>query len=97
MKIQYYLVHGIDHTRKDRMLNEFKNFGINNEDVKWITGYNKNELTDELINDITTENAKKILTKGHISCTYKHYLALKDIVENNYEYAVIMEDNMAFY
>jgi GR25 family glycosyltransferase involved in LPS biosynthesis len=37
-----------------------------------------------------------ILRKGYISCTYKHYIALKDIIDNNYDYGIIMEDNICF-
>ena len=36
------------------------------------------------------------LTLGQISATYKHYLALTDIVINSRKYAVIMEDNVSF-
>jgi GR25 family glycosyltransferase involved in LPS biosynthesis len=102
--IQYYLIHGIDKSREQFMLDQFKRVNIDNEKVKWIRYPNKDELSDELINSILIPdwsitcgkyiNAKMHLSKGQISCTYKHYLCIKDIVENNYEYAVIMEDNM---
>ena len=36
------------------------------------------------------------LNNGQISCTYKHYLSYKDIVEKRRKYAVIMEDNICF-
>lgn len=62
-------------------------------------------ITDDLIKEIVSPgltyysngiqtNAQQQMSKGLISCTYKHYLSLQDIVENNHEYAVIMEDNM---
>ena len=31
---------------------------------------------------------------GWISCSYKHYLAINDMVQNNYPYGVVMEDNI---
>lgn len=71
------------------MEHQFKTYGIPPEDVTWITYPNKTDfIPDVCINDR--------LTKGQIACTYKHYLALKDIVENNHELAVILEDNIEF-
>jgi GR25 family glycosyltransferase involved in LPS biosynthesis len=97
-KIKYYLIHGIDKSRKDRMINEFKNANIDNDNVKWILHPNKDELSDELKNNISIQNSDQgiFLTDGCISCTYKHFLALQDIVHNNYDYAVIFEDNIFF-
>jgi GR25 family glycosyltransferase involved in LPS biosynthesis len=86
--IQYYLIHGIDSTRKPFMEDQFQKFGI--ENVMWITYPNKNDYIPEGV-------CTKIgLPKGHISCTYKHYLILKDIVEKQHRVAVIMEDNIEF-
>ena len=36
------------------------------------------------------------IKNGQISCSFKHYLCLRDIVENNYDYGIIMEDNQFF-
>jgi GR25 family glycosyltransferase involved in LPS biosynthesis len=88
--IKYYLVHGIDPSRKPFMENQFKLFGIPAEDVSWILYPNK---TDPLPDGICI---KPDLPKGHIACTYKHYLILKDIVEKQYPLAVLMEDNIEF-
>ena len=103
-KIQYYLIHGIDNQRKQRMEDEFKKSNL--KDVKWMIYPNKNELNQSLIDKIVNKNESfscgiyrppnTTLPKGLISCTYKHYLCLKDIVENNHEYGVIMEDNIYF-
>lgn len=86
--IQYYLIHGIDASRKSFMEDQFQKFGI--ENVTWINSPNK---YDPLPNGICT---KKNLPRGHIACTYKHYLILKDIVEKQHPLAVIMEDNIEF-
>jgi hypothetical protein len=105
MKIQYYLIHGVDASRKPRMEAEFEKAGIEKERVKWVLHPNKDELSDELIRNIVIQTESYTcgvwkpagwLGKGQISCSYKHYLALKDIVENDYDYGVIMEDNMKF-
>jgi GR25 family glycosyltransferase involved in LPS biosynthesis len=91
--MKYYLIHGVDASRKEFMLDQFAAYGIDNNDVTWLCHPNKNEIEDHMIPGYTT---KMDLSKGQISCTIKHYLALKDIVEKGYPYAVIMEDNLCF-
>lgn len=86
--MKYYLIHGIDPIRKPFMEDQFKRFGVT--DVTWINGPNKNDVLPNGICDNPT------LPKGHVACTYKHYLILKDIVENQHPLAVIMEDNIEF-
>lgn len=39
---------------------------------------------------------KNSLSLGVASCSYKHYLSLKDIADSDSEYGVIMEDNIYF-
>jgi GR25 family glycosyltransferase involved in LPS biosynthesis len=92
-QLKYYLIHGIDTSRKAFMINQFEEFGISNNDVTWIEHPNKNELPYEYAREICSNLN---LTPGQISCTIKHYIALKDIVENKYPIAIIMEDNVAF-
>ena len=36
----------------------------------------------------------KVIKDGWIAVSHKHYLALEDIVKNQYPYAVIIEDNI---
>lgn len=88
MKVSYYLVHGIDSSRKPFMEEQFNKFEI--PDVTWVNYPNK---YDPLPKGICVN---KDLPRGHISCTYKHYLILKDIVEKQHPLAVIMEDNIEF-
>ena len=102
--MKYYLIHNLDENRGIRMINCLEKSNINIDDVKWLTYPNKEDITNEIINKYVAPgitycngipiNARLKMSRGLISCTLKHYLALKDIVENNYEYAVIMEDNM---
>jgi len=105
--MHYHLIHGVDKVRGPRMIEEFKNANIPNNDVYWVLSHNKDVLSDEFCNSIVSQEITLScgkytypgcphLRKGQISCTYKHYLALKNIVENGYEYAVIMEDNIFF-
>ena len=86
--IHYYLIHGIDASRKPFMENQFRTFGIPENDVTWITYPNKNDPLPESVCSSTH------LPRGMIAVTYKHYLALKDIVEKGYDYGVIMEDKV---
>jgi GR25 family glycosyltransferase involved in LPS biosynthesis len=104
---KYYLIHNLDTDRKNIMFEEFNKWEFDLNNIKWMDHPNKDEITDELIEQIIikepsyssgvfipperTRNAK-----GCICCTYKHYLCLKDIVDNNYDYGIIMEDNICF-
>lgn len=90
MASRYYLIHGMDPFRKGFMESEFSKNGLRQDEVTWIYYPNKN---DDFPPNICIN---PILKKGQIACTYKHYLALKDIVENKHEIAVIMEDNIQF-
>jgi GR25 family glycosyltransferase involved in LPS biosynthesis len=107
--IKYYLIHNTDPTRKAIMINEFNKWGFDLNNINWINHPNKNEITDEFVNNLIIQEpsySSGILVhpdrlrngngKGIVCCSYKHYLCLKDIVENNYDYGVIMEDNICF-
>ena len=72
------------------MENQFRSYGILEEDVTWITYPNKEDPMPQ--NICSNPN----LTKGQIACTYKHYLALQDIVTKEHELAIILEDNIEF-
>ena len=87
--VHYYLIHGIDLYRKPFMEKQFKTYGLSDKDVTWITYPNKNDPLPDICGN-------EHIPKGIISCTYKHYLALKDIVERGCKYGVIMEDNIEF-
>ncbi len=104
--IKMYLIHGVDSSRESRMINEFTKAGIDISGVEWIRHPNKNEITDGLYKQIVNHNPSfscgnyvnpASVNLGTASCSFKHYLALRNIVENNYEYALIMEDNMQFF
>jgi GR25 family glycosyltransferase involved in LPS biosynthesis len=102
------VISGIDTVRRPRLEYQFKKNGVSTNNIKWITYPNKDEITQELRNQIVMPNPSYTcnlfvdancpnLKLGQISCCYKHYLALKDIVENKHEYAVIMEDAVEFW
>ncbi len=93
--MKYYLIYGVDPQREQRMINEFIKAEIPQEDVTWIRHPNKDELDEEFLKKYTDSSVYP-LKPGQISCTYKHYLCLKDIVEKELEYAVIIEDNVQF-
>ena len=96
MNINYYLIHNLDENRYQNMTKLLKENNISLDNVKFINHPNKNELTYEIKRKIVQKNSK--IPDGWISCSYKHYLALQDIVENNIELAVVMEDNIgSFY
>lgn len=91
----FYLIHGTDILRKYFMEKEFTICGLH--DVHWVTKYNKDTLDNKFINKIYSKsNSFKLLKKGEISCTFKHYTALKHFLSTDKPYAVIMEDNILF-
>lgn len=106
-KIQYYLIHGPDSSRAPRMIEEFEKWGLDNKQVKWLLHPNGNEIPYELRRQLVCQTPSYTcgtyvnagcpnMGNGKVSCTFKHYLCLKDIVENGYDYGVIMEDNQYF-
>lgn len=90
---KFYLIHGPNEERKKVMLEQFSKFGIDNNNVRWMTGLNRDSLSQEFIDVICTN---KDLTSANISVVLNHYMALRDIVKNNYPLSVIMEDDIRF-
>ncbi len=91
--MHYYIIHNPELPyRKINMIKILKENDISLNDVTWMIYPNKKDITEELKNRITDKNCS--LPNGYISCTYKHYLSIKDMIENNYNLAVIMEDNI---
>jgi GR25 family glycosyltransferase involved in LPS biosynthesis len=107
MNCQYYLIHGVDKQRGPRMISEFEKWGLDNNKVKWILEPNKDKINDLMRKQLLNQKESSScgisfppgcpnIGNGKTSCTFKHFLCLKDIVENNYDYGIIMEDNQFF-
>lgn len=99
--IRYFVIHNLEPERRARLLRDFKQYGVDHNYVKWMLHPNAADLTDAFIAQNTQDGrslypyeSKYPLRTGQIACTYKHYLALKDIVARSYPYAVVIEDNM---
>lgn len=91
---KYYLIHNLEEYRKNHMFMLFKKYDVDIENLKIIEHPNKHELTYKLKKEIVFKNPLFRIRDGWISCSYKHYLAIEDIVNNKYPYSVIMEDNI---
>ena len=107
MNIQYYLIHRVDKSRGPRMMEEFNKWNLDNNKVKWILEPNKDKIDENFRKNVLIQEPSYTcgnymtqgcpnLSNGQISCACKHFLCLKDIIDNNYDYAVIMEDNQFF-
>jgi len=102
--IKTYLIHGPDSSREQRMITEFNLANMDLSGITWLRYPNKNEIDVDFINKCVSSRSNLLpweykiedIPRGVVSCTYKHYLALKDIVENKYDYGIIMEDNFQF-
>lgn len=96
--IKYYVIHNLDIDRKHRLTRALLDNGIDIKDVKWSLKPNIPDLSPDFLKKICLEKINwggyKHVKPGYACVSYKHYLCLKDIVENNYEYAVIIEDNI---
>ena len=96
MDIPFFVIHYTkNEERRERLIKEFNKYDI--KDVRWIEEYDRENLGEmkELYQYNSKFNRDK-LNDGLISVTVKHCTALKKIIENNIEVAVIMEDNVTF-
>lgn len=94
-QIQFYLIHGVDKTRKSYMNKQFmRHLPEYAKKVNWINYPNKNDIDSTHLGMF--DGYGKTMPKGTKSCCVKHYLIVKDIVEKNIPLAVVMEDNIRF-
>jgi len=104
---QYYCIHNLDEKRKNHMNLLFEKYHFDLNKITWLNQPNKDNISNELvekciIQDISCTNGIWIhpndlrIMKGKVVCSYKHYLAYQDIIENNFDYGIIMEDNVSF-
>ena len=94
---KFFIIHNLDPKRKENILKQLRISNIPDKDIFFINHPNKNELTYEIKKVAVQKNTRinnKVIKDGWISVSYKHYLALKEIVENKIEYSVIIEDNV---
>jgi len=97
--IKYYVIHNLDIDRKNRLTRVLLDNGININDVKWVLKPNIPDLSPDFLKNICMSDTSDVscyarVKPGYACVSYKHFLCLKDIVENNYEHAVIIEDNI---
>ena len=90
--MKYYIVHYTKNTERRALLEaQLKDYNLT--DVEWIEEYDRE---DPRITHIK-EKTKSPLTLAEISCSMKHFEAMKRMVDQNIEEAVILEDDVIFY
>ena len=62
------------------------------KDATWITDYDR----EEFICDFFQHYTKSPLCKSYMSLQLKHFFALKDMVDNNIDQAILFEDDVVF-
>lgn len=97
--IKYYVIHNLDINKKHRLTRTLLDNGISIKDVKWVLKPNIKDLSPDFLKKICISDTSDFscyarVKPGYACVSYKHFLCLKDIVENNYEHAVIIEDNI---
>ena len=94
---KFYIIHNLEKRRKKNILNQLGNSNVQTSDIEFINHPNKNELTYDIKKVAVQKKIRinnKVIKDGWIAVSYKHYLALEDIVKNKYSHAIIMEDNV---
>tara|TARA_R110001592_G_scaffold198339_6_gene446527 strand:+ start:98 stop:760 length:663 start_codon:yes stop_codon:yes gene_type:complete len=96
MDIPFFVIHYTKNKdRKERLEKEFEKYEIKN--MTWVKEYDRENLGEiKKLYQFNPKIERKKLNDGLISVTVKHYYALKKIVEEKIEIAVIMEDNVTF-
>jgi len=90
--IQGYIVHvKTAHEREKHMLSQIGNLPFK---FKFILAGDQEDLTAEIKNSYFTQSMQECYSKGAISCTYKHILALEDMIKNNISYGIIFENDI---
>ena len=89
--MKYYVIHYTKcPERKQRMLDQLTPMGI---DPEWITEYDKE---DPLISQIKLKTGST-MSLGLISCSIKHFVAMKRMIDHDIPEAIILEDDCIFY
>lgn len=89
--MKYYIVHYSKNTeRRVEMEKQLESIGAT--DVEWITEYDKE---DEFISKIQ-EKTGTPLRPAEISCSVKHFEAMRRMVRDNIEESIILEDDVIF-
>ena len=80
INLKYYVIHNLEKDRYENTLNLLKKYGVDLDDVTFVSHPNKNELTYQIKKKAVQK--KSNIKDGWISCSYKHYLALEQIIKN---------------
>lgn len=90
--IHFFIIHNDDQKRYQRIKDLLISNKIEEKNVTWLIRPHRNDITPELKNILLKPNCS--MPNGYIVCSYKHYIALKYMIENDYKLAIIMEDNI---
>ena len=81
------------HSKNIELCDEIKSYGI---DPVWVKGIDSSNLSKKIIEENFTKNFSKWGTKHAFGCALSHIKVWKKILENNDEYALILEDDVVF-
>ncbi|GKX60925.1 glycosyltransferase family 25 protein [Leminorella grimontii] len=93
MKIPIYVISLLrDKERRENIQFNFSNLGIDFQFFDAIDA--KDGRNAELINKMRFSGLGNVMTDGEIACTLSHQFVYKDIVERQYEWAIVLEDDV---
>jgi len=94
--------------RRNYLESKFKKMNLN---IEWVTQYDRENITESQIKSVYEFDASytdihidpntgdppiRILRRPEIACYLSHYHCIKDHFDNNFEYTLVLEDDVIF-
>jgi len=96
MNIPIFIIHYKKLTERKIFLDKW--FSDHNISVNWIFEGQREDITDDILNKYynykESQNFGKQLSLGEIGCVLGHLSAMQKIIDNNYPYGLIFEDDV---
>ena len=92
-----FIVHYAKMEDRKRYLSDF--FRKNDIEVTWLLNGQREDLTEEIVSEfykLIPEKYGRQLSLGEIGCAIGHYQGIKEVVDNNLDYAIFFEDDVVF-
>jgi len=90
-----FVVHGkFGYELREQRVNQL--FAKNNIEFEYMTEGDVSNFTPEILQKYFLPDFFNTISAGHISCTLNHLIILEKIIENNFQYTLIFEDDPYF-
>ncbi|WP_370556836.1 glycosyltransferase family 25 protein [Edwardsiella tarda] len=82
-------------TRRQRILEQFQNIGLDFDFVDAINGASLSIQTINAKNEVASARYRRVISAGEIGCALSHQKIYQLICDNNINYALILEDDVS--